>query len=149
VNEDDRVRHQAEEGEEDRLRRVVDVYREEAKSRVRSPGRWEESAAGSVGVGDSLDKAHDGRILVGCGGVGEVGGGEEEVEVGNGVLGGHRGAKVDDVAVAVVVVFVRVVDDDDATAVAGLAAELVAGPVAVAAVAAAAAVVVVVVVCAL
>jgi len=130
VNEDDRVRHQAEEGEEDTLR--VGVYREEAKSQMRSPGRWEESAAGSVGVGDSRDKVHDGQILVDCGAVGEVGGGEEAVEAGNGVLGGHRG--VDDVAVAVVVVFVRVVDDDDATAVADPAAGPAAGPVDVAAV---------------
>ena len=56
------------------------VHHEEAKRRVRYPGRGEGSAVAPVGVGNSPDKAHDGQTLVGCGAADGKPDGEERVE---------------------------------------------------------------------
>jgi hypothetical protein len=131
VGENGRVAQQAAEevGRQTRAR----VGHEEAKRWTRDPGRGAGNAAGPVGAGNSQDKAHDGQTLVGCG---AADGMLDGVELGSGVLDGHREEKVDDEDDVVVgVVAVVVVDDYEGTVVAAP----VAGPV----VAAAAAVVVV------
>ena len=56
------------------------VHHEEAKRRVRYPGRGEGNAAAPVGVGNSPDKAHDAQTPVGYGVADGVADGEEEVE---------------------------------------------------------------------
>jgi hypothetical protein len=119
-----------------RMRARVDHEEEESWTRV--PGRGEGNAAAApVGAGNSLDMAHDGQTLVGCGAADEVADGEEAAESGNGALGGHRGERVDDeddvaVGVAVVVVVV-VVDDYEVTVVVAPVDGLVAADAAAAA----------------
>ena len=56
------------------------VHHEEAKRRVRYPGRGEGSAAAPGGVENNPDKAHDGQTLVGCGAADGKPDGEERVE---------------------------------------------------------------------
>jgi hypothetical protein len=106
---------------------------EEEESWTRVPGRGEGNAAAPVGAGDSPDKAHDGRTLVGCGAADGVADGEEGAESGNGALDGHRGERVDDEDdVAVGVVVVVVVDDYEVSVVVAPVAGPVVGAVVVA-----------------
>jgi hypothetical protein len=135
VGENDRVAQQtvAAEGVGTLMR--ARVVHEEEGSWTGDPGRGEGNAAAPVGAGNSLDMAHGGQTLVGCGAADGVVDGEEAAGSGNGALDGHREERADDegdVAVGAVVVVV-VVDDYEGTAVVAPVAELVAAAVAVAA----------------
>ena len=121
--ENGRVARQVGEGEvgtETRAR----VDHEEAERWRGDPGRGKGNAVAAVGAGNSLDKAHDGQTLVGCGAADGVADGEEAVESGNGVLDGPHEERVDgeDDVVVVGVVWVVVVDDYEGTVVAAAVA---------------------------